>query len=55
MIASLAPLGEEYIETLKSFKDKRYIDVRETPGKRSGAYNFGVYGVHPFHSFKSSR
>ncbi|MCE0553786.1 hypothetical protein LQK80_11980 [Bacillus thuringiensis] len=32
MIASLAPLGEEYIETLKSFKDKRYIDVRETPG-----------------------
>ncbi|PEI70753.1 oligoendopeptidase F [Bacillus wiedmannii] len=48
MIESLAPLGEEYIETLKSFKDKRYIDVRETPGKRSGAYNFGVYGVHPF-------
>ncbi|MDM5257793.1 M3 family oligoendopeptidase [Bacillus toyonensis] len=48
MIASLAPLGEEYIETLKGFKDKRYIDVRETPGKRSGAYNFGVYGVHPF-------
>lgn len=31
MIESLAPLGEEYIETLKSFKDKRYIDVRETP------------------------
>ncbi len=29
MIASLAPLGEEYIETLKSFKDKRYIDVRK--------------------------
>lgn len=55
MIASLAPLGEEYIETLKSFKDKRYIDVRETPGKRSGAYNFGVYGVHPFILFKSSR
>ena len=22
--------------------------MRETPGKRSGAYNFGVYGVHPF-------
>ncbi len=26
----------------------RYIDVSETPGKRSGAYNLGVYGVHPY-------
>ena len=22
--------------------------MRETPGKRSGAYNLGVYGVHPY-------
>ena len=22
--------------------------MRETPGKRSGAYNLGVYGIHPF-------
>ncbi|PEB47484.1 oligoendopeptidase F [Bacillus pseudomycoides] len=48
MLTSLSPLGEEYIQTLRGFKDKRYIDVRELPGKRSGAYNFGVYGVHPF-------
>ncbi|MEI2465415.1 oligoendopeptidase F [Niallia taxi] len=48
MLKSLAPLGEEYISVLKSFKEKRYFDVRETPGKRSGAYNLGVYGVHPF-------
>ncbi len=48
MLKSLQPLGEEYVETLKSFKEKRYIDVRETPGKRSGAYNLGLYGVHPF-------
>lgn len=48
MLKGLAPLGETYIETLKSFKSSRYIDVRETPGKRSGAYNLGVYGVHPF-------
>jgi oligoendopeptidase F len=45
---ALAPLGEEYITTLKTFKDSRYIDFRETIGKRSGAYNLGVYGVHPF-------
>ncbi|MFE8700479.1 oligoendopeptidase F [Cytobacillus sp. FJAT-54145] len=48
MIKALAPLGEDYVETLKQFRDSRYIDVRETPGKRSGAYNLGVYGVHPY-------
>ncbi|MBU8878498.1 oligoendopeptidase F [Bacillus sp. FJAT-29790] len=48
MCKALSPLGEEYISILNEFKDARYIDVRETPGKRSGAYNLGVYGVHPF-------
>jgi oligoendopeptidase F len=48
MLKGLAPLGEEYIGMLKEFKVSRYIDVRETPGKRSGAYNLGIYGVHPY-------
>lgn len=48
MLKALSPLGEDYIQHLKEFKEARYIDVRETPGKRSGAYNLGVYGVHPF-------
>lgn len=48
MLKALAPLGEDYVQTLKEFKKSRYFDVRETPGKRSGAYNLGVYGVHPF-------
>jgi oligoendopeptidase F len=48
MIKALEPLGEDYVTILKEFKDARYIDVRETPGKRSGAYNLGIYGVHPF-------
>lgn len=48
MCKALSPLGEDYIDTLKEFKQSRYLDVRETPGKRSGAYNIGVYGVHPF-------
>ncbi|MCA1038468.1 oligoendopeptidase F [Bacillus infantis] len=48
MLKALAPLGEDYVETLKDFKNARYLDVRETPGKRSGAYNMGVYGVHPY-------
>ena len=48
MLKALAPLGEDYLQILKEFRDSRYIDVRETPGKRSGAYNLGVYGVHPY-------
>lgn len=48
MCRALSPLGEDYIRILKEFKTKRYIDVRETPGKRSGAYNLGIYGVHPY-------
>ncbi|KQL50812.1 oligoendopeptidase F [Heyndrickxia shackletonii] len=48
MLDALRPLGDDYINTLASFKEARYIDVRETPGKRSGAYNLGVYGVHPY-------
>jgi oligoendopeptidase F len=48
MLKALSPLGEEYLQILGSFKEKRYVDVREMPGKRSGAYNLGVYGVHPF-------
>ncbi|WP_453996608.1 oligoendopeptidase F [Bacillus nitroreducens] len=48
MCKALAPLGEDYIHTLKEFRKNRYFDVRETPGKRSGAYNLGVYGVHPY-------
>ncbi|RKL67388.1 oligoendopeptidase F [Salipaludibacillus neizhouensis] len=48
MLDALAPLGKDYIEVLKEMKNARYIDVRETPGKRSGAFNLGLYGIHPF-------
>ena len=48
MLEALAPLGDDYLNILKEFRTSRYIDVRETPGKRSGAYNLGVYGVHPY-------
>lgn len=48
MCTALSPLGSEYIDVLREFKTSRYIDVRETKGKRSGAYNMGVYGVHPY-------
>lgn len=45
---ALAPLGEDYVALLEQARKERWIDVYETPGKRSGAYSIGVPGVHPF-------
>jgi len=46
---SLEPLGSEYQATLRKAFDNRWIDVYETPAKRSGAYSSGTtFGVHPF-------
>lgn len=45
---ALAPLGKDYIKVLEQARKERWIDVYETPGKRSGAYSIGVSGVHPF-------
>lgn len=46
--AGLGPLGDEYQKLLNRAVDERWIDVEETPGKTSGAYSWGVYGVHPY-------
>jgi len=46
--AALAPLGENYITTLKRGLAQRWIDVYETPGKRGGAYSGGAYSTQPF-------
>ena len=43
----LAPLGEDYRKMLKEGFDNRWIDVYETPGKRSGAYSAGAR-PHPY-------
>lgn len=48
VIDALNPLGEEYIATLKHGLTGGWIDIYENKGKRSGAYSWGVYGVHPF-------
>jgi oligoendopeptidase F len=47
-LASVAPLGEEYVAKYKRFVSGGRIDVYENEGKRSGAYSAGVYGVGPF-------
>ncbi|PTX95646.1 oligoendopeptidase F [Opitutus sp. ER46] len=48
VIASVAPLGEEYVAKYRKFVSGGRIDVYENDGKRSGAYSAGVYGVGPY-------
>ena len=44
----LSALGEEYIQALSEGMESGWIDVMENRGKTSGAYSWGVYGVHPY-------
>src|SRR6185436_8170194 len=48
VLAATRPLGPTYVAALKRSFDERWIDWMPTPGKRSGAYSTGVYGVHPY-------
>ena len=48
VLKALQVLGEEYTNKLKEAFENNWIDVFEKPNKRSGAYNMGVYGVHPY-------
>jgi oligoendopeptidase F len=48
VLESVAPLGEDYLKRYRSFVSGGRIDVYESEGKRSGAYNAGVYGVGPY-------
>ena len=44
----LAPLGQDYIDKLREGYRNGWIDVYENKAKRSGAYSWGCYGVHPY-------
>ncbi|MDS1029143.1 oligoendopeptidase F [Bacillota bacterium LX-D] len=48
VLKGLEPLGSEYQKVLKDSFNNRWIDVYPTKNKKSGAYCFGVYGVHPY-------
>ena len=47
IIKALAPMGEEYVSLVKKGLESRWVDVYETPGKRSGAYSAGGKGMNP--------
>lgn len=48
VVASLAPLGDDYTSTLRGGLLKGWVDRYENRGKRSGAYSAGSYDAHPF-------
>ena len=41
-------MGKEYSDIFNSAFTNGWIDVFENKGKRSGAYSWGCYGVHPY-------
>jgi len=48
VMEGLKPLGEEYQSIIREGFENRWIDVYENENKRSGAYSWGAYGVHPY-------
>ena len=49
VLASMAPLGTQYVSVVQQAFNDRWLDWYPTEGKRSGAYsNGGAYDVHPY-------
>lgn len=48
VVDSLKPLGEKYINDLLQGVQNGWVDIYENQGKRTGAYSWGIYDVHPF-------
>ncbi|MFH1809515.1 MAG: oligoendopeptidase F [Pseudomonadota bacterium] len=49
VIDALKPMGTEYVDAMAKGLESRWIDVRPTPGKKSGAYSNGAaFDVHPY-------
>lgn len=46
--SALQPLGNSYVEPLRSGLQSRWVDRYETKGKRSGAFSSSSYGNPPF-------
>lgn len=49
ILAAIAPLGSDYVASVRRAFNERWIDLLPNEGKRSGAYsNGGAYDVHPY-------
>ncbi len=45
---AVSPLGEDYVKLIDRAKNERWIDVYPNKDKASGAYETGVYRLHPY-------
>ena len=48
VLESVKPLGTDYYQDLNTALSEGWLDVYETPNKRSGAYSLNIYDVHPY-------
>ncbi len=48
VLEAVAPLGPGYAAPLRQGFENGWVDWMPSTGKRSGAYNLGVYGAHPY-------
>ncbi|AOM83375.1 Oligoendopeptidase F [Salisediminibacterium beveridgei] len=48
MVEGLKPMGDEYVSIVQEGLNKRWVDVEENQGKRSGAYSSGTFGTKPY-------
>lgn len=48
LFEGLKPLGKKYLKDFKKGFKGGWIDVYETEGKGTGAYNWGTYSSHPY-------
>jgi oligoendopeptidase F len=48
ILASLAPLGPEYVEEVRRGMAERWVDRAANIGKGGGAFSSGTYGTEPF-------
>jgi oligoendopeptidase F len=48
VVGALAPLGKEYLATLRNGLKSRWVDRYETKGKQSGAFSSSSYGNPPY-------
>jgi len=48
VLASLKPLGPDYVNVVQKAFTDRWIDMYPNKDKQTGAYSGGIYDVHPF-------
>ncbi|MCX6090728.1 MAG: oligoendopeptidase F [Candidatus Atribacteria bacterium] len=48
LYSGLKPLGQAYLDMVKTGFNSRWIDVYETKNKATGGYSWGSYDTHPY-------